>query len=597
MARHQRPPYVPAPSSRPLDGRAGVRSATVRRAGLRIGARALLPTALAPAVCLATTARAQDASTPSAADASALGRGCTRVESRTALAEWHGVPVGTVRIAAIGLGALPGPARPLRALHVGTRESTIRRQLTFAAGEPLDSLRVAESLRRLRRLRYLGDPHVIAVRCGEAPLAVTVVTHDEWSTKPTVQMRGGATGGTELGLTERNVLGTGREASLELRTVQGRTGLATALDDPAALGGRATASLARERFRDGSAWHAALASRTLDPREPWRWSLGGAHRERLAPDVELAGELVRRTVASAGVLRRVALHDDAVLALGAGVEVDRTTLRADPGVALVGPAGVSRDFRGVQLGLVRTALRFDTLTWLLPRAAIVDVPTAVGADVSLGVGRDLAAGGRGTVHLDGWVGRAWLPAPRALLTADVWANGWIGGALPGTPAVRAATVRAAIDGWRAAPGGAWHAHLGYERLIAPDPDVRAFRLVDVAARALPDGARLGNGTVSAALDRRETIVTLGRSWALSAVQLGALTYRWDPAGRAVEAVGVGVVGAGLALTPTRAGRGGATLAIAEPVWGSAGVRRRPYVALTLTPWFDEHRRRDGLGTR
>src|SRR6202049_395268 len=67
--------------------------------------------------------------------------------------------------------------RAIAKMHVRTRPEIIRRELLFAAGDTVDTLRVAESLRRLRKLQFLEDVRE-AVTCaapvGES-LALKVV--------------------------------------------------------------------------------------------------------------------------------------------------------------------------------------------------------------------------------------------------------------------------------------------------------------------------------------------------------------------------------------------------------------------------------------
>src|SRR5919201_5364364 len=106
---------------------------------------------------------------------------CDSVVSRTALAAFSGAPIRSLRIVTLAMTPMPGPVHLFDNLHVRTRASTIRRQLLFAAGDTVDTLRVAESLRRLRRLRYLADAAVEARRCGaDGGVDVTVTTRDVW---------------------------------------------------------------------------------------------------------------------------------------------------------------------------------------------------------------------------------------------------------------------------------------------------------------------------------------------------------------------------------------------------------------------------------
>ena len=128
--------------------------------------------------------------------------------SRTSLSAFAGTPIRSLRIVTQSPQGLPGVGTALDKLHVRTRERTVRRQLLFAAGDTVDTLAVAESVRRLRQDRYLRDVELRGVRCqGAVDLVVT--TRDDWSVKPKLQVR--SAGKSELGLTERNLLGSGRE--------------------------------------------------------------------------------------------------------------------------------------------------------------------------------------------------------------------------------------------------------------------------------------------------------------------------------------------------------------------------------------------------
>ncbi|NKB71677.1 MAG: hypothetical protein GKR89_31770 [Candidatus Latescibacteria bacterium] len=56
-----------------------------------------------------------------------------------------------------------------------TRQETVRRELLFALGEPLDSVKIAESERNLRRLLFLGRADIAVTQKGQqAHISVTV---------------------------------------------------------------------------------------------------------------------------------------------------------------------------------------------------------------------------------------------------------------------------------------------------------------------------------------------------------------------------------------------------------------------------------------
>lgn len=544
----------------------------------------------------------------------ASAQACDTVSSATTLAGFSGRTIRRVRIVTADPAPFPGPAALLTSLHVRTRASTVARELLVAAGDTVDTLRVAESLRRLRRLHFLAAPEVRAADCGAAagPVELTVVTQDLWSTKPSVQVRSAT---TLVGLTERNLLGTGREAQLALRSERGRVGFGAVLRDPALLGGPVAADLGMNVYRDGSEWLASIGRRERSVRDDWAYGVSAGQSTRATvPPIAASGapgrgESFRRTDLAALVGRRLggggAGGAGTVWRLQGGVEYERAALAAAPGLLRLGPAEVRRQLAAVDVGLLRRSVAYDTLTWLLPGAAIVDVPLAFELDALAGVGRE-SVGGAPIVHLDAWAGRMWRPGPRSLLVADVWASGYR------TPARwTAGTLRAGLADHVAASRGLWSARLGGEWLFDPDPDLRAMVAADPTAGALPRDGRLAEAALAASLERDVRLRPISRSWALDGAAFAAASTRWDPVGgpsRGAPTVGgegepeggrlsVGVVGVGLRLAPTRLGRSTARLDVGYPVVRTSGVPVRPYVAIGITPWLQEGRHRDGRGGR
>lgn len=517
----------------------------------------------------------------------AAGQRCDTVPSLTSLAAFEGDSILRLEIVTLDPPPLPGPAGAIDELHVRTRESTIRRQLLFHAGERVDSLAVAESLRRLRRLRYLGDVEVAASRCdGDAGVALTVTTRDVWSTKPNVRI--GSRSATLVGLTERNLLGTGREASLHVRSDGSRIGFGASLLDPWFAGTPLSASIGVDGYRDGEDWYAVVGPRERSVLDPWGATLTLARSTR--DSREATGDVFQRLGGSALVSRRLLVREDAVVSLLAGMEGERTSLAAGAGSALVGPEQVRRLFVGADLGVMRRSVAYDTLTWMLPGAALVDVPLALEGEAVVAAGREQRTG-RPMLHVDAWAGRMWRTGERGLLVGDLWASGY-----DGPDGVESATLRGSLTAYRAARGGLWTARIGAERLIEPDPDLRALRLADPTLEALPDRARMAEAAASASLERSVVLRSVSRSWALGAAAFAAGSARWDPASEeemGMEGLYVGAVGVGLRFVPKKAGRATARLDLGFPVLRSPGVRSRPFVSISITPGLDQGRLRDG----
>jgi hypothetical protein len=224
---------------------------------------------------------------------------------------------------------------------------------------------------------------------------------------------------------------------------------------------------------------------------------------------------------------------------------------------------------------------------MLPNDAIVDVPLALESEAVVSVGRDAAVGAP-TVHFDLWSGKAWLPSRRSLAVADVWAS-----AYAWTGRWDAATVRTAFGYYHAAKRGLWYMRLTAERLLDPDPDVRSFVTADPTAQVLPDRRRLAEAALGLTAERDVRLRPLTRSWALDGAVFAAASSRWDAVAPSPEHLNAGLLGLGVRLAPTRAGRATARLDVGMPVVGSSLLRRGPYVAIGISPWWGDDRHRVG----
>lgn len=513
---------------------------------------------------------------------------------------------------------LPGAAAIIDNLHIRTRESTVRRRLLFAPGDTVDSLRVAESLRRLRALRYLTDVELLVARCAgpDSGVALTVATRDAWTTKPTMRIRGN---GAKLGLEERNLLGTGRSGAVYLRSDAGRIGVGLAYSDPWLFGSNISGSLARDSYRDGTRWNGVLQTRERSIFDPLRVELAAGWSTRAtAPTAALlTGDSVYRAAAHVLVHRRVAASPAGVTAVLAGAEYSRTMVSAGTATPIIGPASVRRAFAGLDLGLARRSAQYATRSWLLgggpaaklPVAAVAELPIGFEGEALLGVGRDFATG-RPALHADMWAGRIWSPGASLLLSTDAWASGFRSG-----PEWSAGSARATINVIRPAPRGLWSVRLAAETLVDPDPDVRALItgepvLRALAARGSLSGSGLAESALAASLERSVRLRGIGRTYALDAALFGAGAMRWDLPTRSALQSGlgatggngggdrlyIGVLGAGLRLAPTRFGRATLRLDVGVPVIRSSALASRPFVAVSITPSFGSDRRRDGSGT-
>lgn len=507
---------------------------------------------------------------------------CDSVWSRTTLAAMSGLRIRSVRVETHAPDPLPSIAGILDHLHVRTRESTVQRILLVEPGDSVDTLRMAESLRRLRQLRYLGDAALLAIRCNGGPVDLTVVTRDLWSAKPSVQLRSTS---QAFAFTDRNVLGTGREVTLGFRSDLTGVGVTTGLTDPWFLGHDMSLGLATSGDGERGQWSVQAQKHEHSMLDPWNleaFAAGAALSPSAVGATAVDGATIdafRRTRAAVLGTRRVGVSSAGVVDLVGGAEYDRTAWETPRD----GPAIVRRDFVGGDAGFLRRSVGYDTVTWLLSDHAIVDIPLSTEGDVLVGVGRDRVPRALAT-HVDAWAGRMWMLGRRALLVADVWGSGYRGG-----DAWSAATARAALTVYGAARGGVWSARVDAERWFAPDPDVLSLTTQDPVSPAYLHRTPLPVRLLAGSVERDVHLWRLTRSWTLDAGAFAAGSSR----GRD----GAAVVGGGFRLAPARLGRVTARLDVGVPVLRSGEVRSRPFVAIGITPWLDQDRARDGRRER
>jgi hypothetical protein len=558
------------------------------------------PTRAAPALAatlLFLGGACRAAAQRAAADSAPLAPGCTTAVTRAGLSAATGARIQSVRVVTHPPRPFRGPARHVNRLHARTVAGTVRRELLFAAGDTVDSLQVAESLRRLRNLGFIADAWLRSTRCGsgrDAAVSLVVETRDAWSTVPEAYW---STTQQTLGVHETNLLGTGRTLSAVLRWDADRLGESyrfggqLGISDPA-LTRTTAAGASYVAFIDGRAWALAAGSRRRGLAD--RWIGRGSVSQAVRDPTDGVSEQVRRDRAAGLVGRRISPPDAAPTALYllGGAEAERTAVAAASGAALVGPAAVRRTFVGPIAGVALRAVRFDTLTWLLPRDGIADIPRGTEAEVVVGGGRDLAARAA-AVRVDGWVGRVWRPGRRSLVATDLWAGGYANGARDAAGGgAGPSAARGGVSAFRAAPGGLWTARLGAERRVRPDPDARSFVGFDPTATLVDGELRLAVGAAAASVERSRHIRPVTRTLVLDAALFGAVSRRSRPASRvAGDAVTLGLVGVGVRLAPTRPGQPTAGLDLGYPVIRPGVVAARPVARVLVAPWFGSIRGR------
>lgn len=173
--------------------------------------------------------------------------------------------------------------RLANSLHFTTRESVVRRELLFRAGQPYDSLAFAETARNLRSLGVFRSVAIDTVR-GASGLIAVVSTGDGWSTRPITNLN--TTGSTlvpTIGLEELNLLGTATHLSVRYRIHPDRSTLTTAFRQPRLFaGGRVGVGLVYSHLSDGDLFSGLVSKPffTLSTRASWQ-VFGDVRKERI----------------------------------------------------------------------------------------------------------------------------------------------------------------------------------------------------------------------------------------------------------------------------------------------------------------------------
>ena len=529
---------------------------------------------LVPIVTFAAAVMAQGAAAP----------GCTTTISRVGLAPYAGLVIRSVDVDPRPPASLPGVPESLDRVHALTRPATIRRELRFAAGDSVDTLAIAESLRQLRALGFLADVQLMARTCTDsAGVAITVVTRDAWSERPILSVR---TASYAIGFTELNTLGSGRATALSMRSDAEGSALAASVRDPTLADGRMEGQVGAARYLDGGTWYGAVRSRDRSFVDPWIGNLSAFVSER---GIEGGvGTILDRTRLSARAGHRVTgPAAPSAMYVELGAEEDDAHVVWSQRDPMLGSRVLVRRFVAGDVAVARRATRFDTLAWLLPGDGIVDVPRGSEGTLVVGLGHDLADD-RAKAHVAGWAGRMWKLGERGLVVGDVWTSGYVA---PGL--VQDGSARASLLAVAPASHGLWSVRVAGERLVDPDPNVRALATVDPVAALLPRESRLASTAIAADVERSRHVWAVTRGSMLDAALFVAPSYRFDPASVvAHQRLGATFLGAGLRLTPGEAAGPTVRLDVGYPVFAMGAIRRRPAFAVSITPWVLAGRRLD-----
>jgi len=222
------------------------------------------------------------------------------------------------------------------ALHMVTRESTIRAQLLFWRGEKYSRRVLNESERILRDNEYLWDAWIEPVRYEDGIVDVRVTTRDVWTIEPGITIsRSGGENRTGIEVVDQNFLGRGGELSIGRKKDEDRDSTIFGYSDKNLGASWLSLGLTYIDSSDGE-------TRGISLRRPFfslntRWSAGGAvlDDDRVDSVYDLGdkvGEYRHQTTYfDAFYGWSDGLRDDWVTRWRAGVVYDDQTFEQDPG--------------------------------------------------------------------------------------------------------------------------------------------------------------------------------------------------------------------------------------------------------------------------
>ena len=516
--------------------------------------------------------------------------------------EFNERPIRNVDIVAHGPRSLRVVGAALDRVHTRTRIGTIRRELLFSPGDKLDSLDVSESLRRLRSLGFLDDAFIVARSCNSATDAdsvdITVITRDAWSTSATASTH---SSGGSIGVTERNLLGTGRTLRFGLQADHNGFNRSIGLRDPALFGTDLVGDIRLSQFSHGASWQVALATRRRALVDPWIFDARVFSYYRGQRNL-VTGASKRASISGTIGRRMTDVEASSAVYLLTGAEGLNSRFSAAPNEFTIGPPQRDRQYVGALVGLGVQATHFDTLSWLLPSGGIVDVPNGIETQFVVGPGRDLI-NHQYAAHVDSWIGAAHTIGSKSVVYSDAWISAFVGNAT-----LQQSNVRASVTSVRKAWRGTWSIRLNAEYMRSIDPDIRVLNNVDVTSQLLPPNFRMANDALALTAERSVHLREVTRGTMLDGALFVAGSLRHEPAtgqfalssiaayqiplARASINASVLAVGAGVRLVPTRSPRSTIRLDMGLASIKAIGVKNKPYIAISVLPWIGAGRRRD-----
>lgn len=312
------------------------------------------------------------------------------------------LPIGTITVTRHQVfeettGGLSVIYRLGNTLHLKTRERVVTRELLFREGDPIDLELVEQTTRNLRALPFVRDARIAWTpvdtdhdgRADQVDLHVEV--WDTWSLTPQLRIeRVGERTLWEVGASETNLLGWGKQLFVSHQVTLDRSANRFLYRDPQLIGSRLTFDLAGATLSDGDEGLVEIGRPFYSLDDEWAFAVRAAAFTRSAP-LFSGGVEVRR-------LRHVARAADVELARGfrrRGSSALRMHVAYRSRYDQVGAS--LRDFGIIELGIRSTTHDFIQLTHVNQFERTEDLNLGRQSYASLGLSAKALGGQAGRV--------------------------------------------------------------------------------------------------------------------------------------------------------------------------------------------------------
>lgn len=306
-------------------------------------------------------------------------------------------------------------------LHIKTRASVVHKMLLFSEGDVYVPSRLAETERNLRKLNFIQSASVVAGEPHDGVVDVTVVTQDAWSTEPggSVGSAGGGTSGS-VSVRETNLLGLGKELTVEYASDPDRSGLGFQYEDPALFGHYWRADFGYANNSDGKVSQFLVERPFYSFATPWSvraLASDMTQETRVYEDAEVASLFKETTSSYAfGTGRALAANDKLAQRITLGIQFDKSKFAPIDGEPLA-TLPEDREFRYLVADYEFAVNKFRKLNFVSRDLRYEDFRVGTQINLRAGISPTLFGVDETTGLLGLAISRGFEPGPNTLLLA------------------------------------------------------------------------------------------------------------------------------------------------------------------------------------